>query len=317
MNVKKLVMIMFALTIIFVFVTAFFVLKNSGILSFSKKVGGNRIVLEKIIYAPSKNPLRNPIDLAVTKDGKIFVTDSDHNRIQVFSSEGDFLFAFGKSGNKEGQFQSPVGIAADSHNYVYIADLYNQRISVFNQAGAFQYNISVTGASGQTSIPTAIAIDNKDKIYIIDRRDNTVKKINKNGEVLLSFGGLGKQNGQFEYPLGLCVDDKGRIIVSDTGNNRIQIFSQKGIFLKEMNVADGLPSGITTDLKNRIFITVPIQGKVMTSSLKELVLKDFIGDAKGSNEKLYFPEGIEYNNNKIYLTDKGNNRVLVYKLPRN
>ena len=49
----------------------------------------------------------NPEGVAVDSTGKIYVSDSENNRIQVFDNSGTFLFKFGTSGKGNGQFEFP------------------------------------------------------------------------------------------------------------------------------------------------------------------------------------------------------------------
>ena len=69
--------------------------------------------------------------------GNIFVTDSGNNRVQVFNSEGDYLFQFGRFGNTEGKFNSPAGIYVDFNFRVYVVDQENNRIQKFDTRGNY------------------------------------------------------------------------------------------------------------------------------------------------------------------------------------
>lgn len=54
-----------------------------------------------------------------------------HNLVlQVFNSDGDFMFTFGSSGEGNGQFNAPTGIAVDSNDNIIVADWGNSRIQV-------------------------------------------------------------------------------------------------------------------------------------------------------------------------------------------
>jgi DNA-binding beta-propeller fold protein YncE len=60
------------------------------------------------------------------------VADSDNNRVQVFTSAGVFLTAFGSNGSGNGQFREPYGVAVNKSNgNVYVADTSNFRIQEF------------------------------------------------------------------------------------------------------------------------------------------------------------------------------------------
>ena len=62
----------------------------------------------------------------------MYVADTDNNRIQVFSSDGNFISKEGQYSRLEKGFRSPQGIAVDSSSgNVYVDDTDNDRISVF------------------------------------------------------------------------------------------------------------------------------------------------------------------------------------------
>ena len=63
---------------------------------------------------------------------RVYVTDSSNNRVQVFTSDGEYIEQFGYfSGNDDGFF-SPQGITV-SGNKIYVVDALLNRITVFNQ----------------------------------------------------------------------------------------------------------------------------------------------------------------------------------------
>lgn len=278
------------------------------------QVGNSKLNLETVISPSAKWPLQNPIDLAVTRSGKIFVTDSDHHRIQVFSQKGRFLYTFGSLGEGEGQLYYPVSVAVDRKKNVYVAELYNQRISIFTENGEFQSSIRVTGQGGAIVIPTAMAIDRKGFLYVVDKVDNTVKKLNKKGELILSFGKLGSAEGEFQYPLGIEVSNEGQIVVSDTGNNRIQVFSPDGELTKVIPVPIGPPSGVATDPDGKIYFTEPTNGQVamkLDDARKPIIL---LSAEDANKDSVFFPEGVEIENGYMYVTDKGTNKIYIYEL---
>jgi hypothetical protein len=75
----------------------------------------------------------NPPGIAVDNAGKVYVANSDHNRIQKFGGKGKLLSKWGSWGTGDGQFVGPRGIAVDSSGNVYVADTENHRIQKFEQ----------------------------------------------------------------------------------------------------------------------------------------------------------------------------------------
>ncbi|MGJ7919339.1 NHL repeat-containing protein [Neobacillus sp. LXY-4] len=307
MKIRKLIDSLFLITLVFGIGLIVFILSKDSDDVRIPIVDSKKAAIS-IITPLTKEPLRNPIDLAVTSDGNIFITDSDNHRIQAFDRNGKFITSFGGYGAGEQQFNYPVGIVADSENNLYIADLYNQRISVFGPDGKFKFYIYADNA-----IPSAIAIDQSGHLYIIDKSDNTVKKLTRQGKVLLSFGGLGNDDAKFQYPLGIAVDKNGKIFVSDTGNNRIQVFNDKGNLEQIIKVPIGPPSGITVDSNSDIFFTEPTNGQVQTVD-NEKSPKVLISTEELNQDGLFFPEGIEIKGKELFMTDKGNNQIIIYPL---
>jgi DNA-binding beta-propeller fold protein YncE len=77
--------------------------------------------------------MARPKGIATDSEGNIYVADALFNTIQVFDSEGTFLYNFGKQGHDKGDFWIPAGICVDSRDYIYVADSYNGRIQVFER----------------------------------------------------------------------------------------------------------------------------------------------------------------------------------------
>ena len=75
--------------------------------------------------------------IALSKDNKLFVCDSDNYRIQVFDTNLKFISCFGKEGSGEGEFRGPFDLTFDPAGDVYVADSDNHHVQVFSQTGTF------------------------------------------------------------------------------------------------------------------------------------------------------------------------------------
>lgn len=72
-------------------------------------------------------------DVAVdTRQRRMFVTDYNNHRIQVFDEQGKFLFLFGERGMGDGQFQSPTGIGVGPAGEIIVCERLKGRIQVRN-----------------------------------------------------------------------------------------------------------------------------------------------------------------------------------------
>jgi uncharacterized protein YjiK len=117
-----------------------------------------------------------------------------------------------------------------------------ERYSSFNVVGSprqdseildpVQYEIPtfVSTINSTFSTPKGIAVDSDNSTYIVDSGNSQVKKFDKNGNLLLSWGNPGTSIGQFKNPSGIFVNEK-YVYVVDTGNSRINMYNKTGEFV--------------------------------------------------------------------------------------
>ncbi len=100
-----------------------------------------------------------PSDVAVSKEGMIYVVDGVNNCVKAFNAKGAFIFSFGKKGHQNGRFLNPLGAAVDTTGRVYIADSGNRRIQIFDSKGKFISKFKVSSKGNKPADPSDIAVD--------------------------------------------------------------------------------------------------------------------------------------------------------------
>ena len=111
---------------------------------------------------------RCPSDVAVARDGTVFVGDGHNhghggsNRIVKFTADGHFVSAWGRAGSGPGEFRGIHALAVDSQDRLFVGDRANQRIQILDTDG----NHLATWR--QFGSPSGIYIDEGDKIYVAD-----------------------------------------------------------------------------------------------------------------------------------------------------
>lgn len=79
--------------------------------------------------------LVRPKGVAVDTDGNIYVVESYHDSLLVFSPRGEFLLPIGGTGTATGRFVLPAGVWVDARNRVFVADMFNGRVVLFQFLG--------------------------------------------------------------------------------------------------------------------------------------------------------------------------------------
>ena len=161
-----------------------------------------------------------PTDVAISKDGSLYVSDGYRNsRIVKFSKEGKYLFEWGKEGADTGEFEIPHSIALDAYENVYVADRQNNRIEKFDNNGKFL-------KEWKNKVATKLYTLTFDKIsnHIIASDfyvEDTVEKgadiieLDTSLNVLSRFGRSGSYDGPVSLYHDMAIDKKGNIYVVD------------------------------------------------------------------------------------------------------
>src|SRR5205085_866006 len=85
----------------------------------------DNIQLKQTLLSPVTGQAFSPYAVAVDHSGRYWVTDSENNRLVVYSSAGVFLERDGQPGSAPAELSHPHGIAADSEGLIYLADTGN------------------------------------------------------------------------------------------------------------------------------------------------------------------------------------------------
>jgi DNA-binding beta-propeller fold protein YncE len=122
-----------------------------------------------------------PNGVAVDKDGRVYVTDSNNGRLIVFDPDGAVVGKIGR-GSGSGNLGLPRGIAIDGEGRVFIADSSGQVVLVYAAyvpGDAQPDNLGFFGgegvADGQFAFPMGLAVDGRGRVYIADTANDRVQ----------------------------------------------------------------------------------------------------------------------------------------------
>lgn len=185
---------------------------------------------------------------------------------------GLFVRSFGKRGSGHGEFNEPTGVTEFPNGDVAVADKKNRRVQVFGRKREFKYmfktvnephyirsdtdfNIvvstiartievyrrggklvsvfSIGGVAGDR-VGCQISLNNNEEVVVCDSLNCQVKYFTYEGRHLYKFRPLADGEGLAMIPSGIHVTPIGDVIIADTLNHTVNLYSERGVFLKQL-----------------------------------------------------------------------------------
>lgn len=302
------------------------------------------LIPEFSMYGPGRGDMptfSNPMGAAWSRDGRrIYVADTDNNRIVVFDSKGRYLSEFGGFGVAKplpgaeatwdpGELNYPTDVAVGEDGTVYVADFYNDSISAFDAEGKFVRRfpdpnaVVGRGGSGQEGrgiAVTALAV-NGEKIYATDQYQVCV--FNARGELIKQFGLPGVGPRGLDHPAGIAADRDDNLFVADSNHNRVVRYTQEGVpsWITGRPVGDlksesknpfVLPRGIALKLDGGLLVADPLAQQIVELDRDGHVIRT-LGARGTAPGQLNFPTDVDLSGERMLVADRENNRVQVVR----
>lgn len=281
------------------------------------------------VESAAADGLAAPRNVAVGKNGRLYIADSGNHRIQVFNSDGTPATSWGSFGSEPGQFNEPWGIAVDDQ-FVYVADTWNHRIQKFTLDGELMGVFGQSGSpapdSGDEGLglffgPRSITLIEGNQLLVTDTGNHRMQLLDRDGNFLRQIGQFGNQLGQFNEPVGIATAPDGSVYLADTWNGRIQQFNRDLLPLWQWDVNAWQGQSINNkpytavDSAGRVYVTDPEEYRILIFSSDGAYLGRF-GQFGTDVNSLALPNGIAVDaKDNVYIADAGNNRVLKFDAP--
>jgi DNA-binding beta-propeller fold protein YncE len=126
--------------------------------------------------------LDHPNGIAVDKQGRIYVSDSNHNRVSAFTPDGAVLWNAGSpitslDATSSNLFVLPRGIAVLADGSILVADPLAHKLVKLTSAGKLAAAYGDRGQEpGQVNFPTGLAV-REDLILVADKENNRVQAV--------------------------------------------------------------------------------------------------------------------------------------------
>jgi DNA-binding beta-propeller fold protein YncE len=172
-------------------------------------------------------------DLAVDRNGNIYVLDNTASRVQVkkFNPLGQFLKKYDSFGPDAGS-ANLTALALDQQGNLYLADHTNGCVRKLNPEGQLIAKFgSIGGQFGQLYAPVGVGLDPDGNIYVLDLQ-NRIQKFTASGLIVAEFGIFNRDITtvmDHEFTKTLAVDGKSYIYVGSESIGTVQIYDPEGI----------------------------------------------------------------------------------------
>ena len=229
---------------------------------------GNRNYSDLAAPGNGAGAFDSPVGVTADAAGRIYVSDTNNQRVQVFGALGDLVRTLGVTGvpgTDNSHFYYPRGLdvapdgkllVADGGTYSFGAFTSNHRVLIFDDLDDTVADgmLGVTGVDGNDAThlnePWDVSVNALSRVAVADRGVQVLgpPTVYKGERVqiyddLLDYmadytygtaGQPGMDPTHLNSPGGVCLSDAGLTYVADTGNNRVVLFRNDG-----NNVADG------------------------------------------------------------------------------
>lgn len=148
-----------------------------------------------------------PTDVHVERD-KIWVVNSENRKVFVYSKDSyNLLYDFPKSEKGETDFLYSPSNMCISDDKVYVSDFGDFKIKIYTRNGDFISSIGSYGKNlGQFVRPKGIAVDRNTNLFVVDAGFENVQVFNKEGNLLMFFGGSYAGPGYMWLPAKVIID---------------------------------------------------------------------------------------------------------------
>lgn len=185
---------------------------------------GNKLVKFSKTGAPLlkvDKKMKSPIDVAIDRQGNIYVLMSKQADIVKFDGFGNHIGNIGGTGKTALVFPTSITAREDA---LYVTDYGGRRILKMSLTGELIKEYTKKGEYEDLKGPSNIFIDSRGNLLVLDMGEVPIAILSPDGQLLSKIGEFGNEKGQFLYPRGIVSTSNGEIFVLDNSRNCVLTF---------------------------------------------------------------------------------------------
>ncbi len=272
------------------------------------------LVLDRFsVKGPASRAVFKAEVFAVTPDDKIVAWLPEAKQIVLLDNGTKKTLV--QEGKLQGQVRSPKGIFIDQKGLIYVADTGNDRVQIFNPDGTYNNQFGESGSGdGQFRAPSSVAVNAKGNIYVADTRNRKIKAFSPDGIFLFAVGPeVG--NLVMASPVAVSCDENRNVYVLDSALKKVIVLDAMGKFQRIWDDSGALqdPASLTYDNKGFFYILDKGSFNVKIFDADGRFTASFFAKGRGERE-LWAPQHMAFRNDKIYISDPENVRLLGFDI---
>lgn len=255
-----------------------------------------------------------PADIAIL-DGRIFVLDTNKNRVLEIDRQGDVLHVLDTQSDSRLALQAPMAMTAHAGK-LYVANSGAGNVIVLDTEGAVEKVITPDVAPAERALrPIGIAVGRGGDIFLSDPDNHRTLHLDQDGGLMSTLGSGIRDSGEYGFntPGGLFLDAQGNLYVVDMLNYSVKKYSPSGEFLSSVGEAGDTegtfsrPKAVVVDGKGRMFVSDTLLVAVEVFE-PDGTYAGFIGrrdaEDKRSGSIFQAPHGLEVDGDTLYVVDR-------------
>ncbi len=153
----------------------------------------------------------HPFDIKIGRNGLLFISEFNGDRITRCTQDGREILRFGKTGRGDGELIGPQYIAVDDRNFIYVTDSGNQRVVKFDSEGKFILSFGKKSYDFKgLSSPTGIECFDE-RVFVADADSASIHVFDGSGNYIKTFS-----DDQLYAPEGLSRIGLRSLLIADS-----------------------------------------------------------------------------------------------------